>query len=331
MAIIDLLMLLGVAALWGASFLFMRQAVSVLGPIPMIEARVLVAGLGLLLVAVIMRRVPNFRRDLWGFLVLGALMAAVPFTLIAAAELKITASLAAILNATTPLFALLVTSVRQGTRPSRTQLSGVVLGVAGVTVLVGLGPLHLDGMLILAALASLCASLFYALGGVYAKVRFSGTHPLVTTTGQQLGAAVCLLLPTLALPPRHPVTGGIVLAVLALALACTALGFALFFHLVNRVGPTGALTVTFFVPLFGLLYGTAFLGEPLSWSTPLGMSLVLGAVFLVTERRSATRGDAAPGRSATSTGWTPDRRSSHRSGPGRRRRRRPAGAPGRRR
>ncbi|MEW9530170.1 DMT family transporter [Microbispora sp. NPDC049125] len=301
MAIIDVVMLLGVAALWGASFLFMRQAVPVLGPIPMIEARVLVAGLGLLLVAVLMRRVPDLRRDVRGFLALGALMAAVPFTLIAAAEMKITASLAAVLNATTPLFALLVSSIRQGTRPSRMQLAGVALGVAGVTVLVGLGPLRLDGMLVLAVLASLLASLFYALGGVYAKVRFRDTHPVVTATGQQLGAAACLLLPTLALPPRHAVTGGIVVAVLVLALACTALGFVVFFQLVKRVGPAGALTVTFLVPLFGLLWGTVFLGEPLSWSMPPGLLLVLGAVFLVTERRTGTSPRARPALRARSS------------------------------
>jgi drug/metabolite transporter (DMT)-like permease len=248
-----------------------------------VEARVLLAGLGLLVVAALARKVPDARRDLRGFLILGALMAAVPFTLIAAAELRITASLAAILNATTPLFALLVSAVRQRTLPAKRQLSGVVVGVIGVAVLVGLGPLQLDGGLILAAAASLLAALCYALGGLYAKARFPGTHPLTTATGQQLGAAAWLLIPSLALPPREPVTGGIVLAVAALALACTSLGFVLFFRLVSRIGPAGALTVTFLVPLFGLLWGTVFLGETLNWSMPVGLLLVLSAVFLVTD------------------------------------------------
>jgi len=205
-----------------------------------------------------------------------ALSAAAPFTLIAAAELRLTASLAAILNATTPLFALGLAAIRLREPLSHRRLAGVLLGVAGVAVLVGLGPLHLDGALVLATAASLLAALFYALGGVYAKTHFADRPPLVTATGQQLGAAVLLLLPSLALPPRHPANSHVVLGVLTLALACTALGFALFYRLVNRVGPTGALTVAF-------LWGAVFLHEPLTWSTPAGLLLILGAITLVTD------------------------------------------------
>jgi drug/metabolite transporter (DMT)-like permease len=283
MAVTDVFSLLGVGGLWGGSFLFIRQAAPVLGPASLVEARVLLAALGLLAAAALARKVPDVRRDMWGFLILGALMAALPFTLIAAAELRITASLAAILNATTPLFALLVSALRQRTLPARRQLSGVVVGVIGVTVLVGLGPLRPGGGLLLAAAASLLAALCYALGGLYAAARFPGTPPLTTATGQQLGAAAWLLIPSLALPPRQPVTGGAVLAVAVLALACTSLGFVLFFRLVSRAGPTAALTVTFLVPLFGLLWGTVFLGETLNWSMPAGLLLVLSAVFLVTD------------------------------------------------
>ncbi|MQA88111.1 MAG: EamA family transporter [Streptosporangiales bacterium] len=300
MAVIDLFVLVGVAALWGASFLFIRQAAPALGPVGLMEARVLLAGLALLVVAAMVRKLPDVRRDLLGFLILGALSAAVPFTLIAAAELRITASLAAILNATTPLFALLVSSARQRSRPSRRQLAGVLLGVVGVAVLVGLGPLRLDGALLLATLASLLAALFYAVGGVYAKTRFPETPPLTTAAGQQLGAAAFLLVPALALPPRHVPGGTVVAAVLTLALACTALGFVLFYRLVNRVGPTGALTVTFLVPVFGLLWGTMFLDERLGWSTPAGLALVLGAVFLVTDlQRRPGRKPLNPTRKAT--------------------------------
>lgn len=276
MAVVDLLVLLVLGALWGASFLFLRVAVPVLGPVSLIEARVLVAGLALLAVGLALRRLPDVRRDAGRFLTLGALSAAAPFTLIAAAELRLTASLAAILNATTPLFALGLAAIRLREPLSHRRLAGVLLGVAGVAVLVGLGPLHLDGALVLATAASLLAALFYALGGVYAKTHFADRPPLVTATGQQLGAAALLLLPSLALPPRHPANSHVVLGVLTLALACTALGFALFYRLVNRVGPTGALTVAF-------LWGAVFLHEPLTWSTPAGLLLILGAITLVTD------------------------------------------------
>lgn len=282
MALVDGVVLLVLAALWGASFLFIRIAVPVLGPVTLIEARVLLAGLSLLAFGLAIRRLPNLRRDWYAFLVLGALSAAAPFTLIAVAELRLTASLAAILNATTPLFTLLVSAIRGQERLSTRPLLGVFLGILGVAVMVGLGPLRLDAALLLATGASLMAALFYALGGVYAKARFSDSPPSVTATGQQLGAAVLLFLPALALPPGQTPDSGIILAVLVLGLACTALGFGLFYRLVARVGPTGALTVTFLVPAFGLLWGAVFLGEPLNWSTPVGLALILGAVTLVT-------------------------------------------------
>jgi drug/metabolite transporter (DMT)-like permease len=283
MAIIDALVLLAVAALWGASFLFIKDAAPVLGPVFLIEARVLIAGLGLLVVVLFWRRTAELLRNARELVVLGALMAAIPFTLIAAAELKMTASLAAIINATTPLFALVVSATRERRRPPKRQLAGVMLGILGVGVLVGLGPLELDGALILATVASLLAAFFYALGGVYAKTRLGHVHPLLTATGQQLGAAVLLFLPALLLPPKQTPDGGIIVGVLVLALACTSLGFVLFYRLVDRVGPTGALTVTFLVPLFGLLWGTAFLDEQLTWSTPPGLAMVLTAAFLVTD------------------------------------------------
>ncbi|MET3803191.1 drug/metabolite transporter (DMT)-like permease [Nakamurella sp. UYEF19] len=289
MALVDGVALLLLAALWGASFLFVRVAVPVLGPVALIEVRVALAGLALLAVALLVRRLPDVRRDWRGFLVLGGLSAAAPFTLIAAAELRLSSSLAAILNATTPLFTLLISAVRLRERLSVRRLAGVVLGLAGVVVLVGLGPLRLDGALMLAAGASLLAALFYALGGVYAATRFAQTPALVTATGQQLGAAVLLVVPMLALPPARSPDSGVVLAVLALALACTAVGFGLFYRLIRRVGPAGALSVTFLVPLFGLLWGAVFLHEPLTWATPAGLVLVLAAVLLVTNIRLTGR------------------------------------------
>lgn len=213
---------------------------------------------------------------------LGALSAAVPFTLIAAAELRLTASLAAILNATTPLFTLLIGTARRQEKLTLGRLCGVVLGLLGVAVVVGLGPLHVDADLVIGAGASLLAALFYALGGLYAKARFSTTPPTTVATGQQLAAAVLLLPASLALPPRELPSPGVGAAVLVLALACTALGFALFYRVLAQVGATGALSVTFLVPVFGLLWGALFLGEHVTFSTTAGLVIILAGVVLVT-------------------------------------------------
>ncbi len=279
----DAVTLLTVAALWGASFLFIRIAVDDLGPVALIEARVLLAGLALLVAVSVLHRQPAWRRDWKGYLILGGLSAAAPFTLIAAAELEITASLAAILNATTPVFALLLAAVRLQEPLTARRLAGVLLGVAGVVVLVGLGPLQIDRRLIAATAASLFAALLYAVGGVYAKARFATTAPITVATGQQLGAAALLLVPALALPPSRPPTPGATAAVLALALLSTALGFALFYRLVTRLGPTGALSVTFLVPVFGLTWGAIFLGEQVTPGTGIGLLIVLLSITLVTD------------------------------------------------
>ena len=189
----DLAALLAVGALWGASFLFIRVAVSDLRPVALIEARTLLAGVALLAVLSWWHRTPDWRADWRGYLLLGALSAAAPFTLIAFAEVRLTASLAAVLNATTPLFALLLGAARHHEPLTRRRLGGVVLGIAGVAVLVGLGRLHLDAALTLAVAASLLAAALYAAGGVYARTRFTGTPPITVATGQQLAAAALLL------------------------------------------------------------------------------------------------------------------------------------------
>lgn len=279
----DAATLLAVAARWGASFLFIRVAVPELRPVALIEARVLLAGLALLAVVTGLHCLPAWRSDWRGYLLLGALSAAAPFTLIAAAELRLTASLASILNATTPLFALLLGAARLREPLSGRRLTGVVLGIAGVAVLVGLGPVHLTVPVLLAVAASLLAAMLYAVGGVYARTRFAGTAPITLATGQQLGAAALLLLPTLLLPPARTPSPGVGLAVLTLALACTALGFVLFYRLVARLGPTGALSVTFLVPVFGLLWGALFLHEQVTASTGVGLLVVLAGVALVTD------------------------------------------------
>jgi len=118
---------------------------------------------------------------------------------------------------------------------------------------------------------------------VYAKTRFAGVALITVATGQQLGAAALLLLPTLLLPPAKAPSAPVGAAVLSLALACTALGFVLFYRPLARLGPTRALSVTFLVPVFRLAWGALFLGEPITPATVVGLLIVLTAVALVTE------------------------------------------------
>ena len=276
--------LLALAALWGGSFLAIRLAAAAFGPFVLIDTRVVLAAAALLLV-VAMRRQPISLRDRWrGYLLLGAVNAAAPFTLIAAAELQLTASLAAILNAVTPLFAALIGAVWLREALTARKLAGLLLGLGGVALVVGWSALPLSEATFLAVGASLLAALCYALGGVMVKARFSAIPPLTLAVGQQIGAGIVLLPLAISHLPAAVPGPGAVLAMLYLALAGTALAYLLYFHLVAHVGPSNTLSVTLLVPVFGVIWSALFLAEPMSASTIAGLAIVLIGVLLATRR-----------------------------------------------
>ena len=276
----DLGTLFLLAALWGGSFVFIRVAVPALGPALLMELRVFLAAAALVSYAVAVGRLGGFRSRWKRFLVLGGLNAALPFTLIAAAEINLSASLAAILNSTTPLFTAVVAALWMGESLTARKIAGLLLGVAGVTVLVGWNQQPVSGVVVLSVCASLAAALAYGLGGVYAKRAFSGAPPLTMAVGQQVAAAA-ILLPLAATLPEEAPSSTVAFSVLALALLSTALAYLLYFRLIANVGPTKTLTVTFLVPVFGVLFGVLLLGEPFGPGTLLGMGIVLASVALV--------------------------------------------------
>jgi drug/metabolite transporter (DMT)-like permease len=159
---------------------------------------------------------------------------------------------------------------------------GLIMGIAGVAVLVGWTPIALTGLVLLSVGAMLVASLSYALGGVYAKRTFAGVPSLTMAIGQQTGAAVLLLpLAVVSLPDETP-PSAVILSVLGLALLCTAAAYLLYFYLIANAGPTKTLTVTFLIPAFGLVFGVLFLGEPVGVGTFVGLGIILVSVALVT-------------------------------------------------
>src|SRR5215213_4746519 len=181
-------------AVWGAAFLFIRVAVPALGPFLLAGLRVGLAAATLLLYVLIAGLVPKIRSRWRSFLILGLFNAAVPFSLISTAEINLTASLAAILNSTTVMFTAMVAAVWMGDALPARKVVGVVLGIVGVTVLVGWDPIVMNWVVVLSVGAMLAASLAYALGSVYAKRTFAGSPPLAIAIGQ-LTAAATLMLP----------------------------------------------------------------------------------------------------------------------------------------
>ena len=274
--------MLALGALWGGSFLFIRVAVSSLGPLLLMELRVGIASLALVLFAAAVGRRPKLRARWRQFLLIGTLNAAIPFTLIAAAEIHLTASLAAILNSTTVMFAAVAAAVWSRDPLTARKVVGIVLGVIGVAVLVGWDPVELDGAVLLSVGAMLAASLSYGISAVYVKRTFVGVPPLGMAIGQLTGATVVLFpFAALSVPGESPPVAATA-SVLALALLSTALAYLFYFRLITNVGPTSTVTVTLLVPVFGLLFGVLFLDEPFGPGTLAGLGIVLGSVVLVT-------------------------------------------------
>jgi drug/metabolite transporter (DMT)-like permease len=248
----------------------------------LVGLRVGLAAAALILYALAIGRMPKIRTRWRSFLVLGFLNAAVPFSLISAAEIHLTASLAAILNSTTVMFTAIVAAVWMGDVLTARKAVGIMLGIAGVTVLVGWDPLPLNGLVLLAVAAMLIASLSYALGATYAKRSFSGIPPLGMAIGQLCGAVVLLApLAAISFPERAPSTV-VALSMLGLAFLSTAVAYLIYFRLIENVGPTSTVTVTLLVPVFGLLFGVFLLDEPFGSGTLAGLGIILLSVVLIT-------------------------------------------------
>ncbi|NEQ31399.1 MAG: DMT family transporter [Leptolyngbya sp. SIO4C5] len=275
MKLSDIAELLLLAAVWGGSFLFMRIAAPVLGPIWLIEFRVLLAGLVLLPVLVHLNLIQEVRRHWLPLLVVGGVNSAVPFSLFAFASISLPAGFMAILNATAPLFGTVVALIwlKEPLTPPR--LMGFILGFVGVVILVGWNAIAATPTFFLAVAAGLFASLLYAIAAPYAKQNLAGVPSLVVATGSQLGAA-CLLLPALPFTaPQQVPSAVVIVSVVALALLSTSFAYVLYFRLIQKIGSTRALTVAYLIPLFAMFWGAVVLQEAITASMLWGCGLVL--------------------------------------------------------
>ncbi|AOI91770.1 multidrug DMT transporter permease [Burkholderia pseudomultivorans] len=285
------LLLTVLAALWGASFLFIRIGVAEFGVAPLMALRV---GIGaLFLTALALTRfkpadlVARLRRHAWPLFVVGVLNSGAPFCLFAFAELTLSAGVTSVINATTPLWGALVAYLWLKDRLSLPRALGLVIGFAGVLTLVWDQIAHAHGSAgasatALAAAAALGATLLYGIAANYTKRRLGGVDPLINATGSMIGSTVLLLPFALATWPAAPVSAHAWGAVLGLGIACTGIAYFIFFYLISHVGPARAITVTFVIPVFGLLWGALFLGEHVSLAMIEGCAIVLVGTALAT-------------------------------------------------
>ena len=266
--------LLSLSVLWGGSFFFAKVAVAELGPFTVVFARVSLAALALVLV------VPPRRDAPWRqYLVMGLLNNALPFSLIFWGQTTIASGLASILNATTPLFTLIVAHyLTPDERIDRTKVAALLMGLAGVVVLVGPDILARESGF-WGQIACLAAALSYAFAGVYGRrFRRMGIAPTEAAAGQ-VTASAALILPIMLIVDR-PWTleampsASVWLALAGLALLSTALAYTLYFRILAAAGATNLLLVTFLIPVTAILLGNLVLGERLEARQFAGMTLI---------------------------------------------------------
>lgn len=280
----DLALLFTLGAIWGASFLFIRVAAPVFGPLVLVLARTLLAGLALApFVASDERAWLRSRRR--RVLVMGLFGSALPFVLISAAELAITASVASVLNATTPMFTAVVAAVAIGDDMPVRRVVGLVSGLFGVAIVVGLSELESDIGFFAGVAAMLAASLSYGIGAVYTKRHFSGAPAATVACGQQLAAAVLVAPFALVSLPTAEFEWRPALAVVALAVLCTAIAYLIYLRILAVGGPTSAMSVTLIVPVFGVAWSWLFLDESLSWGAFAGAVVIVASVLAITDVR----------------------------------------------
>ena len=280
----DLARLVALAAMWGASYLFMRFAVPYFGAVPLIELRVAIAGAALAAFVAATGGSVGWRKHWRAFLFVGAVGLAAPFVLIAEALNTIDASTAAILNALAPLFATLVAAIwiRDPVTPAK--MAGIALCLAGTAVLVGWTPTPLSPRELLAASFSVIATAIYGYTIVFTKVHLQEASPLGTAAGTLVMAAVALAGVVPFVPPPHPLASIppiAWMAMLGLAIVSTTVAFIFYYRLIADVGPVKAITVTLLVPIFGMVWGVVFLGEPVTPGRLAGCAVILAGCSLI--------------------------------------------------
>ena len=283
MSLSDVIKLVVLSAIWGASFLFMRITAPELGPFFTTFARVAIAAIALapfILRAEQRNALSCHKRSL---LVLGLFNSAIPFSLLCWASLQLEAGFTSLLNATTPICTAVIGLCWLRIPLSRLQILGLAIGLSGIAILTG-DQLNFSregrGWPIVAVL---CATCCYAYAGHYAKIRLPDISPLAVSAGSLLASTLAFLPFAFLLGPTQVPEATIILSLLALGLLCTASAFILFFDLLKRNGATAATTVTFVIPVFGILWGSLFLHEEITSRMTLGMAVALLGTAFVTK------------------------------------------------
>ncbi len=266
---------ISIAALWGGSFLFMRVAVPEFGPISLIAVRVAVACVALIPLLLTVNDLSEIKKNLKPIAFVGLTNYALPFCLLAYTTLHVTAGFASIINSTAPLFTALIGWLWLNETMLPHQIAGLLLGFGGVAIL-GWGNISFKpGGGGLAVVSGLSATFLYGMATHFTRRRLSNISPLSLTAGSLGAASLFLVVPGILSAPQTVPGTKAWGAVILLGLASTALAFMLFFRLLKKWGTTRTIAVGFLIPVFGMLWGKIFLGEPITLQMVLGAAVII--------------------------------------------------------
>lgn len=270
------------AAIWGSSFLFMRLSVGEFGPFALVEVRLGLSALCLMAVAGMRGRLAPLWLHARRIAVAGFFAAGLPFLCFNFAAQSVPASVMAVMNAMTPLFGALIARIWLKEHLSASRIAGLAIGFSGIVLLVsrslsfdagGMGP---------GIIACLIASLCYGYAACYTTRYLKGVDPLSLAAGSVTAAAIAMLPAAVVAWPDTPVSTSSWAAAAALAMLCTALAYLIFYGLIDRVGASRSITVTFLVPVFGIFWGAVILSEPISMHMLGSAAIVLLGTLLAT-------------------------------------------------
>ncbi|SEL45730.1 Threonine/homoserine efflux transporter RhtA [Colwellia chukchiensis] len=282
--------LLFLAAIWGASFLFMRIGAPEFGAIVFTTLRTGIAALFLLSCLAIYKQTNGMQGHWRDIFVVGAFNTAIPFCLFAYAALTLSAGTTSVLNATAPMFAAIVGYLWLKDSLTLSASLGLCLGFFGVYLLV-FEHLHLDSNAIahtaktnalLPTLAAMLAALCYGFAANYTKKYLANIKPLALATGSQIAATAMLLPLSIFFLPETLPSDSAISAVVLIGVICTGIAYILFFRLLAHLGPAKAISVTYLIPAFGIIWGAIFLAETISLMMLIGASVILLGVALTT-------------------------------------------------
>ncbi len=285
----QLIQLLCLAAIWGGSFIFMRVLAPVFGPIWTASMRLFIAGVFLLGLYRVQRYKLNWKRDIKHFILIGIINSSIPFFFYAYAALHIPASLSVILNAMAPMFGAIFAAMFALEKLTIRKGIGLLTGFSGVAV-ISISGLALEGDNVPFAIAAcLGATICYGLSGVYVKLKAGHIPPKDIACGSQLMAGIALMPLSVYFPVMGEITIMHLILLTVFAILCSALAYLIYYNLIVEVGPTKTLTVTYLMPVFGILWGAMLLGESLTSKMALGGLMILAGTMIVTNVKFSTR------------------------------------------